>query len=370
MFTRNATHTESASDHPSPAAISPPPKRSRKSVCKYSIVHLKENRGYQYFQDKASSDSFVAAFHDIVEEVKGYSSKKEFLEAKTQYETDATVAKIASRTTEQPPRQNEEQANLARNILESMNHQGTANIDTISTYVLTGTWYTKACIVIRFLDSNAKEHWCWKPTAMTGVLSNYFRSKPCNIPYVQEALAQLTHTPLPDPSDPMGQTQAIYSYTANSSAGEKTIEIPLFVAYTFLEIPIDTLTSQEDETSWLLNQTRTLINQLKIAMATEAFNVVMFNLNQNYAAKIFRPNKQGNNLLGFLHRAVVKVNMVDSLLPYVIRPGWDTIEKVFLDTLHSYEKYKTRPIQPEDADDDDDDTDVTNASTFQDSIST
>jgi hypothetical protein len=106
---------------------------------------------------------------------------------------------------------------------------------------------------------------------MTGILSTYFQEEPCSIPSIQEALVKLHHAPLPDPSDPMGQTQAIYSYTAHTPNGDKTIEIPLYVAYTFLTIPVDTLTSKEDKAQWLLNQMRALVNQIKVAMLTEAF---------------------------------------------------------------------------------------------------
>jgi hypothetical protein len=249
-----------------------------------------------------------------------------------------------------------------------MNHRGTANIDTIRAYILTGTWYTKACIVIRFLNSNGKEHWCWKPSQMTTLISTYFEKEPCSIPVIQEALTNLNHAPLPDPSDPMGQTQAIYSYTAHTPNGDKTIEIPLYVAYTFLTIPVDTLTSKEDEAQWLLNQTRLLVNQIKVAMLTEAFETCMGNLNRNYATKIFRPNKQNSNLPGFLGSAVTKVTMTDTLLPYIARTDWDKLEKIFYQSLHSYEKYTTRPIQVEDANDED--TANTDASTFQDSNST
>jgi hypothetical protein len=156
--TQTSSTSDNATDHHTVAEVSPAAKRSCKSVCKYSTVHIKDGHGYQYFQDKASSGSFVTAFHNIVQEIKGYSSKKDFLEAKQECETNATVAKIASRDAEQPSCQSKEQSNLARNILESMNHHGTANIDTISAYVLTGTWYTKACIIIGFLNSNGKEH--------------------------------------------------------------------------------------------------------------------------------------------------------------------------------------------------------------------
>jgi hypothetical protein len=81
MLTRNATQTSPSSDNATDQRIvevSPPAKRASKSVCKYSIIHLKGGRGYQYFQDKASSESFVAAFHDAVEEIKEYPSKKAF----------------------------------------------------------------------------------------------------------------------------------------------------------------------------------------------------------------------------------------------------------------------------------------------------
>jgi hypothetical protein len=172
MLTRNATQTSPSSnnttDQRTVAEVSPPAKRARKSVCKYSIIHLKGGRGYQYFQDKASSESFVAAFHDVVEEIKENPSKKAFLEAKQDCETNAAIAKIASKDPEQTSRRSDEQSNLARNILESMKHRGTANIDTIRAYILTGTWYTKACIIIRFLNSNGKEHWCWNVNPGSG----------------------------------------------------------------------------------------------------------------------------------------------------------------------------------------------------------
>jgi hypothetical protein len=128
------------------------------------------------------------------------------------------------------------------------------------------------------------------------------------------------------------------------------------------------LTCQEDEASWLLNQTRSLINQLKIAILTEAFETCMHTVNQTYATKIFCPNKQNNNLPSFLDHAVVKINMTDSLLPHVMRQRWDEIEKIFYESLHSYEKYKTRPVQLEETNDED--TVDTDASTFQDSNST
>jgi hypothetical protein len=94
----------------------------------------------------------------------------------------------------------------------------------------------------------------------------------------------------------------------------------------------------------------------------------MGNLNRNYASKIFRPNKQNSNPPGFLGSAVTKVTMTDTLLPYIARTDWEKLEKIFYQSLHSYEKYTTRPIQVEDANDED--TADMDASTFQDSNST
>jgi hypothetical protein len=316
----------------------PTPKRQKTSG-KYCIILLKDRQGYQYFEDKASASQFAKDFKEAVQDTYFYTNKKDFQYDKAQFEKQKIFADSNLEETVTEPEPNADDANLARNILESMNHSGTTPLDTISAYIYTNDWFSRACIIIRFLNSRGKEHWCWKPNIMAGVLSNYFLQKPSAHHDAQDPLIHLAYEPLPDPTDSTGETQDFYTYEVTAQGVKKDISIPLYVAYTFVEIPVSTLLSRDDEAQWLISHVRLLIDEIKTAMVHRAFRTCMTSINSNYSSKIFQEGAKKNNLPNFLKNAVVRTDFIDSLAPYIMRRQREKIHRFLLQFRTNTKKY-------------------------------
>jgi hypothetical protein len=176
---------------------------------------------------------------------------------------------------------------------------------------------------------------------MTGILSNYFLQKPSAHQEIQNSLIHLAHAPLPDPTDSTGETQDVYTYKVTSQGAKKDISIPLYIAYTYLEIPVSTLLSRDEEAQWLISQARLLINKIKTVMVHKdgAFRSCMTSINSNYSSKIFQQGVKKNNLPNFLKSAVVRTDFIDNLAPYVMRQQREKMHRFLLQFRTNTKKY-------------------------------
>jgi hypothetical protein len=208
----------------------------------------------------------------------------------------------------------------AQRILQSMGNA--SNTDAFRGYFYVNARSSQAVLIFRLTGIQGDDHWCWKPDTMTKILSEYFKLKPHADGTIRNMLDNLTHGPMVDESDETKEAQKIIQYTPRG--GTRTVEVKLFTAFTYINIPVETLQSKQDEQEWLRMKITTFFDQLKIALQGKSFETVMKNVNPTYAAKIFDKSRV-SNIYTFIRRANILIDKTEILTKFLTRPVAEAI---------------------------------------------
>lgn len=324
-----------------PVVISP----TKQGKYKYFIFELKGGHADEYITGQQQADNFQKEFSCLISNIKSYSNKQVFEKAVKESRTKCTISATAKlEVTQTPHHPNTD--NDTKRILERISTKN--NVDSFKGNFHTNSRATEAFLAIRLTGIQGDDHWCWKPNLMCDILTEYFRINPVQDETVQQALLQLKHAPLPDPDDSTGETQ---KYVHINVSG-KTIDIPIFIAYTFLKIPVDTLTSSEEEAKWITRKTSSIFNEMKTAMMSSTFEAVMISVHPTYSGKVF-DKRRPSNIHTFLKKAITRIEKVDHLTKLLTRASREDVTNHLWASKHDSPKYCSAS---DFADDDDDDT--------------
>jgi hypothetical protein len=351
MLVAATNPTEAASKQ---APLVTPQKGKKKQAAKskekiYFRVTLKDNPS-QFIIGKTALERFKADYGTLVVKVYGYSSKKNFEEMRKKNAKETfnpkTNEKIAKR----------DDSNLARSIIDEM-------VDDSDRDAFRGLYHIKCdsslcVVVIRLTGQKGDDHWCWKPDIMTKIISKIFRHSETHDEAIKSAFDNLAFAPSPNPDDFTRETQKVISYTPKNSS--RTVSVYINVAYTFFTVPIDKLSSKEEEQAWITSKLTTFFNEMKSAMLSKTFKAVMDSMNQQYAEKIFDTARFGNNLPSFLNKARISLSAVTDITSLFTRQTTEHLMKMLFKHRLPSVKYlgdqsEEAVCQPENEQDEDED---------------
>ena len=128
-------------------------------------------------------------------------------------------------------------------------------------------------IIIRFLNVNGQDQWFVKPEKIDIALKHYVSEFPNDNNTVQEALAAISHARMRDLEGDAKAIMTVKWKSKNNNTGAETIEkhFDQYVAYTLFEIPVTTITSEDEEASFIEDITRAFGATLKEIMASHTF---------------------------------------------------------------------------------------------------
>jgi hypothetical protein len=129
-----------------------------------------------------------------------------------------------------------------------------------------------AVVVIRFLNTYGQDQWFVKPDQIDIALKHYVTEFPNKNETVQEALTEITHAKMRDPE---GDAKSVMLIKWRSKAANNADRIEKHydqhVAYTLFTIPVESITSQEEEASFIQDIAQALGMALKKIMASHTF---------------------------------------------------------------------------------------------------
>jgi hypothetical protein len=327
--------------------ITPVKVAKKNNYGRYYIFELTGTNGHEYFESKEDADSFVEEFKYLIKGgPRRFTSKERFLKAKEEYtlldniaRSTSTLAKpVASTSAACAP------SGDAKRILAGLS--GDRKMDSFNAYFFTNSRSTKAAVVIRLNSFRGDESWVWKPEMMCGILVEIFKLKTHVDPLVHQAFKSLTCVPFPDlAKDPTGETQKVLSIKKKGSQDD-AYTVQLFVALTYIEIPIDSLDSPLHEAKFLSDKINSFIETLKIEILSNTFKEVLASLHDSYCSKIF---KEGipYNIQSFVAKAVTRITRVTCFKSLLMRKTRDDINNELWAT-RSGTKYVTPVLEPAD----------------------
>ena len=263
-----------------------PVKKEKKSPAARATKDTGKKAKTKYFVFKMqcgkeeSIESFAEAM-DFMEDNQGIIAKKFEFTTKAAYENHkANAAKASALTTpmkvEAPHDKNvtkpspieQEKINKIREMMEN-----SRPCNRIELFWKTTKRSKLAVIIIRFLNMNGQDQWFVKPDQIDNALKHYVSEFPNDNNTVQEALAAISHARMRDPEGDAKSVMTVKWKAKNTSTGDESIEkhFDQYVAYTLFEIPVDTITTQEEEASFIEDITRAFGATLKEIMASHTF---------------------------------------------------------------------------------------------------
>lgn len=287
-------------------------KRSQRPPRYFTFI-LKGGLPDEHIVGKDEAYAFKRDNPDMIIDHKAYSSLVHWDKFKKrralEYGTRITVPSAANN--------NDDDADT-KLMLQKMS--GSIQVETFQGYFRTNGRASKFVLFIHFISNQGDDAWCWKPKLMVPALVAYFEVRPPTDSVMRDAFATLAYGPRPNKENKA--KQLCRSFTPPNNNG-KTVEIPIFTTYAVFQIPVDTISSTQEETKWIHTYSVDFIEAIRSAMGTNSFKSMLIAMDDRFTDKVFDP-KKGANLPKFLAKAIVRVDPIVNMASQVM--GEDAVE--------------------------------------------
>ena len=231
-------------------------------------------------------------------------------------------------------------------------------------------------ILIRCTTQWNSDFWGFKPNSMASVLNKFSTIAPSVNVSVQEALQNLTYGKARDPDSSSPSTSLVVHYTP---PGKKdVILIDVYVAYTYVTIPYETISSVKEETTWMSDTTTNVMQEIKTIMSSDIFKSVLEKTtHESFFHKLYAPERK-SNLPKFLNSCVVRSLPCLHYTDHVVQDVSNMISDKMFECRLQNRKYPDATLQAdfdllakdiEEEDNEDDDDDLPSESDSKDSVS-
>ena len=311
------------------------PAKKQKSV-KYYCFEMNPPLKTAYIEGELAAQAFENDYSEMIQ------TKLEF---SCQTKWKAHEAK-AAKTQEKVELQKKKEEDTA--ISNSL--QANKIIDFITENVesdkLIGFWKTtstsKIAVIIIHAENRYKQTpWFWKPTILADVIKGYGNTVTMTNLTVAEAFQNMRHAAASDPKLSDKTIQLHDTWKTRDNVQKAT---PVNVMYTYVNIPTQDISTQQDEITWLTSTTIKIVNELAVIMKTDTFEQAMMVYNErmqsNFIATMYDP-KKGTNLPKFLKSVkAFKQKQVEKLTDHVTQSESNEIMGILFTNRVDTPKYQ------------------------------
>lgn len=311
--TKRRTRATTTKKKTSPVAKKPTNKKQssgkKKDVLnlKYWAFEMKGTGKEEYFDDIQEAKEFQISFGDIIEKTRKFSTKPQWVARKKEF---LTLKKAVPHTpvmrginkTEQNKISPKDRAKQQKVIdLIAMDRPS----NTFHVYVKSTPRSKLAVAIIEFIDKNGDPIWCVKGQHQCISLKNFGKIFKQESKQIQQALTNLEYGKTRDPTgDPYTPKVNIWT-----SPGKETRQYDLFTMYTFFEIPVNILTSFDDEAQFLKDMGKEIGEQFKGIMLSDIYGTCLEQaINSPGMWSSMNKPRNGPNWREYVQSCVVKVH--------------------------------------------------------------
>ena len=289
-------------------------KKSRNQVKKYFYFRMINGLPDEFIEGVQQANAHREEYGNLIKDEESFYYKKDFNAFKKQVEkpTDKSIVssvKNASGNT----------STIARAVVARMRNDSAC--DRFHGYYRTTRNSTIAVLIVRAINQYDTDTWVFRPQFLAEVFRNLAEVDPITDIIVHEAMTNFSCGKASDPDNTDKNVVLTTDFSPKDDPKRK-ITLDIYRAYTYFTIPVDTITSVDDEKRWIHDTSLRALRGMQTLMSSDAFKETLECLAANrqgdYIKKLFSPSLK-TNLPKFLSGAVVRVDPIERLTDHVIQ---------------------------------------------------
>ena len=328
---------ESSSEETPPkrnkAAHSPPAKKNKGGRKKFYYFKMKGDMKDAFLEGDTMASAHRKEYAPFIVKEKTFTKKAEFETFKRRYNNPVLNPPQVRKETVS------ENANKVDQLVSMMKDD--QDIDCFRGFWKTTSTSSLCLIMIRVMNQYGTETWVWNPTLYAEIFRNYAKVMDIADPLLFEALSNMTTGKASNPDSPDKNKPLITLYSPKDEPS-KSFKLDISRCFTYITIPVDSLSSFDEETHWCENAVDKVLGGIRDMMSDAFFRAALERIGQtrssSYIQKLFDPSKK-TNLPKFLASAVIKTKPVVYPTDHVIQAVSNEIMTRFWENSLEKPKY-------------------------------